>query len=423
VTNASLPESSRNPAAPSMTSGEVGGKESNEMSILDVLVDLLRRKHIVFAFTMCFCLFGIAVSFLLPAQFTATVTLLPPQQNSSLASVLASQGGMGMGMASLAGGALGLRSPNDMYVAMLKSRTVEDAMVKQFGLMSEYHRRFLSDARKALESHATIDGSGKDGLIHVSIEDSNPTRAAELTNGYVNQFQKLTGHLAITEAAQRRLFFQQQLEQAKDDLATAEESLKSTEQETGMIQIDSQTRGLIETAASLRAQITAKEVQIQSMQIFATNENSEILQAQEELNALRKQLAKLGDSERSSDPTLIVPKGKLASASLEYVRKVREVKYSETVFDILARQLEIAKLDEAKQGAVIQIVDSAVPPDKRSSPRRSLIVILFTGTGLLVGVLFALSQSWFERIKQEPELSQKINRVRESLALSGARRN
>jgi tyrosine-protein kinase Etk/Wzc len=392
------------------------------MTILDVLVDLLKRKHIVFMFTMCSGLLGIAISFLTPARFTATVTVLPPQQNSTLGSILASQGGS-FGMASLAGSALGLKSPNDLYVAMLKSRTVEEGMVKKFDLMHEYRQRFLSDARRALASHATIDGGSKDGLIHISIEDSNPTRAAELANGYVDQFQKLSGHLAITEAAQRRLFFQQQLEQAKNDLARAEEDLKSTEQETGIIQIDSQTRGLIETAASLRGQITAKEVQIQSMEIFATNENSELLQAKEELDALRKQLAKLGNSEGGSDPTLIVPKGKLASASLEYIRKLREVKYSETIFDILARQFEAAKLDEAKQGAVIQIVDSAVPPDKRSSPKRKLIVILMTGAGLFVGLLFALSQTWFEHMKQEPEFHQKINRIRGALALSGSKTN
>jgi len=123
---------------------------------------------------------------------------------------------------------------------MLQSRTVEDAMVKHFGLMQEYRKRYLSDARKAFEGHATVDGSGKDGMIHISVEDHDPRRAAELANGYVDQFRDLSQHLAISEASQRRLFFQQELEQAKNNLANAEEALKQTELTTGVIQPDSQ---------------------------------------------------------------------------------------------------------------------------------------------------------------------------------------
>ncbi len=218
-------------------------------------------------------------------------------------------------MAALAGSGLNLKNPNDMFIAMLKSRTVEDAMVQHFGLMQEYKQRYLSDACKALEKHATWDGNGKDGLIHISIEDHDPHRAAELANGYVDQLRKLSEGLALTEASQRRLFFEQQLQQVKDNLANAEEALKQTEQKTGLIQLDSQARALIESAAALRAQIAAKEVQIQSIRTFATSENSQLVQAQQELESLRTQLAKLGSSE-DSDAGLMVPKGRVPEASL-----------------------------------------------------------------------------------------------------------
>jgi uncharacterized protein involved in exopolysaccharide biosynthesis len=320
------------------------------------------------------------------------------------------------GMAALAGGSLGLKSSNAMFVAMFKSRTVEGAMVEHFGLMQEYHAKFPSDARKAFESYATLDGNAKDGMIHISVEDRDPRRAADLANGYVDQFRIQSQHLAITEASQRRLFFEQQLEQAKDNLANAEEALKQTEQKTGVIQLDSQARTLIESAASLRAQVAAKEVQIQGMSTYATSENSQVVQARRELESMRAQLAKLGGSGDSDSDGLIVPKGQVPEASLENIRKLRDVKYNETIFDILARQFEIAKLDEAKQGALIQVVDSAVPPDRRSFPKRTLIVIAAAVAGLIFGIFAAMILAVFQRVNKDPKAGIKLHLLCEAIS-------
>jgi uncharacterized protein involved in exopolysaccharide biosynthesis len=289
-------------------------------------------------------------------------------------------------------------------------------MVMRFRLMQEYHAGHLSDARKAFENHATVDGSGKDGLIRISVEDRSPQRAADLANGYVDQFRDLSQHLAFTEASQRRLFFEQQLEQAKDDLANAEEALKKTELSTGVIQPDSQARALIDSATSLRAQITAREVQIQGIQTYATEGNAQLVQAQRELEGMRAQLAKLGGSEEGTSG-LIVPKGRVPEASLEYIRKLRDVQYYQTIFDILARQFEAAKLDEAKEGALIQVVDSAIPPDRRTSPKRTLIVMGATVMGFLFGVFVALFQGGFQRIKKDPEASAKLHLLWRALFL------
>ena len=389
--------------------------KDDEISLLDLLIVLAERKRIIFRVTAVFAILAIIVSLVLPKRYTATVTLLPPQQNSSMGAALASQLGNLGGMAALAGGSLGLKNPNDMFVGMLKSRTVEDAMVQHFGLMQEYDRKYLSDARKTFESRATIDGSGKDGLIHISVEDRDPQRAAELANGYVNQFRIQSQHLAITEASQRRLFFEQQLEQAKDNLAIAEEALKQTEQKTGLIQLDSQARALIESAASLRAQVAAKEVQIQGIRTYATGENAQLVEAQQELDSMRAQLAKLGGSEDSASGGLIVPKGQVPAAGLEYVRKLREVKYNETIFDILARQFEAAKLDEAKQGGLIQVVDPAVTPDRKSSPKRTLIVVVATVCGFLLGVLWAFMAKALENAQNNPEDRERLAQLKTML--------
>jgi tyrosine-protein kinase Etk/Wzc len=388
-----------------------GRKEVDEISLFDLLIVLVERRREILWVTAAFALIAFVVALALPKRFTATVSLLPPQQNTSMSSMLSTQVGS---MAALAGSSLGIKNPNETIVAMLKSRTVEDAMVRRFELMREYREKYPSDARKAFEKHATVDGSGKDGLIRISVEDWDPNRAAELANGYVDQFRQLSEHLAISEASQRRLFFERQLQQAKENLVNAEEALKRTEQKTGVIQLDSQARALIESAASLRAQVAAKEVEIQGMETYATSENAQLIQAKRELDGMRVQLARLSGVGDNSAEGIIVPKGMVPEAALEYVRKVREVKYSETVFDIIARQLEIAKLDEAKQGALIQVVDSAIAPDRKSFPKRGLIILGATVAGFLVGAFLALIRSELSRGNDRSKYALKVQRLRQA---------
>jgi len=214
----------------------------SELPFLDILIIFLQRKRFIVRFVVGAALVSTLVAFLLPVRYEAKVTLLPPAQNSSIASSLLGQlGGMGAlgSLASLAGGGLGLKNPADMYVALLTSRTVEDALIQRFGLMKEYRDKRMSDTRKELERRTTAVAGSKDGLIRLSVEDRDPKRAADLANAYVEEFRKLSESLAITEAARRRLFFQEQVQQAKDQLAAAEDAMTKTEQSTGVLQIDS----------------------------------------------------------------------------------------------------------------------------------------------------------------------------------------
>ncbi len=389
-------------------------QKDDEISLLDILIILARRKWLIFKITAACLIVGLVTALILPKTYTAITTVMPPQQNSSLSSALMSQIGSLGSLGALAGASVGLKNPNDMYVAMFKSRTVEDAMIQRFGLMAEYRQKYMSTARKAFEKHATVESGTKDNLIHISVEDKNPNRAAEIANAYVDEYRRLSQHLAIGEAAQRRLFFEQQLEQAKDNLANSEEALKVTQQKTGMIQLDSQARALIESAAMLRAQISAKEVQLQAMRTYATGQNSDVVQTQQELDGLRAELAKLAGN---GDDTagLIVPKGQVPQAGIEYVRKLRDVKYYETIFEILARQFELAKLDEAKEGALIQVVDPAIVPDYKSSPKRALITIIATVAGFFIGIFVALFREGMERLRQDPEQSERLNILRKAL--------
>lgn len=383
-------------------------RSDNEISTLDLLIAMAQRKWLILGVTAAVALVSTIVSLLLPVRYTATAVLLPPQQNSSLGTQLSSQLSAFSALAAGGGNSL-LKNPNDMYVSMLKSRAVEDALITRFGLLHEYHQQLFSDARKKFESRSSVDGSSKDGLIRLSVEDSDPKRAAELTTGWVDQFRELSEHVAITEAAQRRVFFQQQMVQTKNQLANAEAALVQTEQKTGVIQLDSQARALIETAAALRAQITAKEVQIQAMQTYATGQNAQLVQATEELDALQAQLARLQGTKDFPGGGIIPRKAQVTAAGMEYIRRLRDVKYYETVFEILARQFEIAKLDEARQGSIIQVMDPAIVPDKRSSPMRTLIVLGSTIIGFIVSVIAVLGMHLLDRVKEDPIAWHKWN--------------
>jgi tyrosine-protein kinase Etk/Wzc len=393
----------------------------DEISVLDLLVILTARRRLVLKATAAFAIAALALALLLPTRFTAKATILPPQQESSLASALTSSlAGLG-GLATLAGGALGMKSPNEMYVAMLRSQAVEDAMINRYDLMKEYNCRYLSQARKVFEKRFDVEGNGKDGLIHISVDDADPRRAAEMANGYVDQFRTLTQGLAITEAAQRRAFFEQQVNDTKEKLADAEETLKETEQKTGMLQLDSQARALIESAAMLRGQIEAKEVQIQMMRTYAGDQNASLVEAEQGLEGMRAQLQKLGGSEDDDTAGLIQPKGMVPQAGLEYIRAYRDVKYYETIFEFLARQLELAKLDEAKEGAMIQTVDPAIVPDHKSFPPRALIVAAGLIVGLLAGVTLALMQTSLARMRRDPDANAKLTFLRQSYSMKRPR--
>jgi len=388
---------------------------TEEISVLDALITVARHRRTILTFVLAGLLVGIVLSLLLPARYTATTSILPPAQNVSAGSALLSQLGSLGSVASMAQGSFGLKNPNDLQVAMLQSRTVEDAVIDRFDLMKIYGKRRKSDTRKKLEHNVSIESGAKDGLIRISVTDRDPQRATDMANGYVEEFMKASAHLAVTEASQRRLFFERQLASAKDDLANAEEDLKRTEQKTGLVELDSQARAMIASVAQLRAQIAAKEVQIQGMQAFATGENSDLKVAQEELAALRAQLEKTGAS--TDQP--FIPNGSLQQAGLDYVRKLRDVKYYETIFDLLARQYEVAKVDEARQGAIVQVVDKAVYPDRRSSPKPLYLIPGCIFLGALAGLASAFASAAVTRLKANPAEQARLRTLKGLLSTPG----
>src|SRR5216684_5133966 len=356
--------------------------EEEKTHFLEPLIVLARRKFFILWFVLGAAVVSAVVVLLLPSYYTATTKILPPQQNQSMSAAMLSQLGQLAPLIGAAGKDLGIRNPNDMYVAMLRSRTVADNMIKHFNLMSVYRAKTLMDARKDLEN-ATEIVAGKDGIISLSVEDRSPDHAAQMANAYIEELENLTRTLAVTDAGKRRFFFEREVKTVSDELATAELSLKQTEESTGIIQLDSQSKVMLQAYADLRAQVGLKQVQVQSMRSFATAENPDLLRAEQELKALQSQLGRFerGQGGRSSADLAL---DKVPGAGLEYVRKLREVKYRETLFELLAKQYEASKIDEARDSSVVQVLDLALPPEKKSWPKRGLVVGLTIVLALLL---------------------------------------
>jgi uncharacterized protein involved in exopolysaccharide biosynthesis len=354
-------------------------RDRDKISFLDLLIVLAKHKVLVLGLPAAVAVISAGVSLLLPNYYTGTTKILPPQQTQSTSAVLAQLGSL----AGLTGGAVasGLKNPNDLYIGMLKSRTVADNLIQRFDLNKLYDQKYQSLTRKRLEKESTIT-AGRDGIITIQVDDKDPRRAAELANGYVDELFKLTKVLAVTEASQRRLFFERQLEQAKDSLARSEASTRQALQKGGLVLVEGQGRVMAETSARLRAEITVKEIQIGAMRTFASEQNPELQRTQQQVEVLRRELARIegtsgAGSNRPEEPNV---KG------IENLRLLREMRYNEVTYELLAKQYEIAKIDEAKDSAVIQVMDRAIEPDRKSKPVRFQIVLLSTIVAGLLGV-------------------------------------
>ena len=394
-------------------------QQENTVDLLELSVLLLRRKRFILLSGLTLAVLTAAMTLIMKPTFTAKVVMMPPQKSSSplaqLGALSALAGGGG------AASALGLKNPDDQFIGLLESQTIADALIQRFDLESLYKKKKLSDTRKALASNTKIL-SEKSGMISISVEDHDPKRAAAIANAYVDELHHLMGHLAITEAGQRRLFFEQQLEQEKDKLADAEVALVTAERRTGIIQPAGQAQATIMSITQLRAQIAASQIQLQALETSATPENPEVILLQTQISGLESQLADLERGEPKGagvQDDVELPTSKVPAASLEYIRKMRDVHYHETLFELLARQYEIAKVDEAKAGEIIQVVDPALVPDHKSWPPRTLLTLLAGVLGMLFSSFWVIIQAAFQDWETDPERAAKFHELKAALRLRG----
>ncbi len=275
-------------------------------------------------------------------------------------------------MSLLAG--FGLRNPSDLYVGILESRALADSVINRFDLKQVYGVTYYQSARKHLRRNTSIK-AGKDTLIHIEVSDRDPKRAAELANAYVEELSKRDSTVTLTEASQRRSFFEEQLAKQRDLLADAEIALRNTQQTTGLMVPTGQAEALLRSTSQLHAEILSRQAQLAGMRVYAADDNPHYVMVKRQLEALQSELATLEKGEHVSG-TPDVPVGKLPAAALEYIRKYRDVKYHETLYEVLAKQYEAARLDEAKSAPMVQVIDKALTPEKKSWPPRTIIILV-----------------------------------------------
>ncbi len=327
---------------------------------------------------------ALGVTYLIPPTFTASTTFLPPQQaQSTAASALASLGALG----GLAGGVAGVSSPGERYVALMQSATLSDRIIDHLKLMDVYEAKLRVDARKELANNVRIALGKKDGLMTVQVDDENPQRAADIANRYVEELRRLTGTLAVTEAQQRRAFFEKHLQQSRDRLTQAQQALEASGFSPGALKAE--PRAAADAYARLKAETTGAEMRLSLLRSTLADGAPEVRQQLSTVQALREQLAR---AEGATSP----------SGGPDYVGRYREFKYQETLFDVYARQFELARSDESREGALIQVVDPATPPERKSKPKRALTAMASTLAALLAMAAFVVARHFIRREAPQP---------------------
>ena len=376
---------------------------------LDMLLLLMRAKKVILAWTGGALMLGVCAALLLRPTFTGVATIMPPQApQSSLSSLMGQLGSL----SALGGGAGGLlKNPADLYVGVLQSRSVTDRLIEQFHLEAQWHEKTMEDTRKKLAKYVQFEVN-KNGLIVITVKDHNAQQAGDMANFFVDALNGMDARLAIGEAAQRRLFFERQMAEEKDALAKAEEDLKRVQQRTGLLTLNGQTDLAVRSVAQMRAEISTKEVELRGLRTYDSDENPDVMRAQNELGTLQGQLRTLEDNEAKLAPgDTQIAANQVPAGSLEYARSLREVRYHDTLMDLLSRQYEAARIDEAKSAPIIQVVDRAVTPDKRSGPPRVLIILGCGLLGFLAACSWVFSLAAINRARRTPEIARKMDEL------------
>ena len=372
--------------------------EEDEISLLDLLQTVVDNLRLLVLGPLAVGIAALAISFLIAPTFTAKTQFLPPQQQQSSASaLLQSLGSMG----GLASAATGLKNPADQYVAFLKTESILDAMVERFKLQERYESKFKVDARKALQDNTKIT-AGKDSIIVLEVDDKDPKVAADMANSYVAELKRLMTRLSMTEAQQRRAFFEAKILEAKDQLAEADKALRATGINASTLK--SSPLAAVEVVAKLKGAITAQEIKIGGMRGYLTESAPEVKQAMVELGTLRSQLAKAEQNEPTTS-------GRLEDT---YIERFRDYKYKETLYEMFAKQYELARVDEAREGAYIQVIDPAQPPEKKSKPQKALVAIIATLAAGFALLLFVFVRQALRNSTQDQETATKLQALRQS---------
>lgn len=377
-----------------------------EINLLELLRVVVRNLPLIAKITATAALLSVVYSLTLTNVYTAKATLLPPQKDSGggAAALLASMGG---GLAGLAGG---LGGSADLYLGILKSRTVTDSVIKRLDLDKELKSKNADDTRRKLQGLVKFQ-AGKDGIITITADYKDPAKAALFANTFIDELQKKSLQLNLTKASTERSFLEKRLVVVKQDLKNAEEDMKIFQEKNKTIKADSQAAAAIEGIARLRAEMVSKEVQLAALRNSMTDENSEVKTLLAGISKLRSQLNAMSGS--GGGGGVIPSVGNAPAIGVEYIRRLRELKTQEALYEQLTKQFELAKINEARDSSSIQVLDEAVAPLRKSKPKRSLIVILTTVTAFFCSVFLVFIREYLAKLP--PEDSAIMDEMKDAL--------
>src|SRR5882762_211981 len=373
-----------------------------------------------------------AIAFLLPKQFESTVRLMPPDQaNSGLAMMAAMAAKAGGGLGSATEDLLGLKSSGALFIGVLRSQTSQDRLVQQFDLRKVYSKRLVMDAAMKLDENTSISEDRKSGIITISVTDHSPQRAAAIANAYVDELNSLVSGLSTSSAHRERVFLENRLQVAKQDLDDASNQMAQFSSKNNTLDIQQEGKAILDAAGSIAGEMIAAQSQLEGLRQIYTDNNSRVRSLNARVAELRKQLEKLGGTatngangtnasvEQPGDPSAAKAGGGLPYPTIrslpllgaKYADFYRRAKIQETVFELLTGQYELAKVQEAKETPSVKVLDPARIPEKKSFPPR--LVIMFLGTFLVcaMSVVWVLgSARWEEADPQDPRkvLAQEV---------------
>lgn len=343
------------------------------------------------------------IAFLLPKRFTSTARLMPPDQGSGSGAALlgALEGRSGLSLSSMAENVLGVKTNGELFVGILKSDTVQDDLIHKFDLQKVYGARYIEDCRTDLASHTEVSVDSKSGIISVGVVDHDPRRAAAMAQEYVNELNWVVTHLGTSSAHRERVFLDERLAEVKTDLESAEKQFSEFASQKGAIDIPSQGRAMLASAAELQGQLIAAESELQGFRQIYTDNNARVKSLEARVDELRSALQKLGGAnanEASSAGDLYPSLRQLPLLGVTYADLLRRTKVEEAIFETLTQQDELAKVEEAKDTPSVKVLDSPEVPQKKSFPPRLVIMILGTFLAFVFGATWILASSAWEKV-------------------------
>ena len=380
-----------------------GDIETEEINLLDAWRVLVKRKRLIGFIVGMTAIVALMISLVLPKIYAATTSVLPPQQDA-MGMMMGIQQPTGAGLGGLAGGLLGMKTPTDLWVGILKSNSIRDAIINRFKLKELFEAKTIEDARLRLSRMVKIV-KAKEEIVSITVEDKNPERAAQIANAFVEELDKINRGNVMTSGKRTRLFLEKRLREAKEEVIKTELAMKVFQEDSKAVKLDEQSTVIIGAIGRVRGELMAKEVELQTMLSFATPTHPQVQLLQAEVTGLKGQMREMAEGKKSQSPSvpkdIFIPTEKIPDLGLQYARLFRDAKVQETLFGLLTQQYELARIQEAKDSPTVQVLDVAKAPEKKIRPKKALIILLSTMTALFLAVFLAFFLEFLEKNSKE----------------------